>query len=159
MRKVVVRILRFLIKIGILGRSIGFKYQGESLSLNKFYSQGHWSERNKIKKEFAEKFNLLLTKAKGSFFEKYYIVIFFNNRLDVDNIVGMEKVFTDCMKGVYVHNDSKQYFKGLMIFYDPFLPKQTTEFIVIEAKKDDYKDDQKRTRIRHNSKGNKREAV
>jgi hypothetical protein len=73
----------------------------------------------------------------------------------VDNVVGMEKVFTDCIKGRIVTNDNKQYFKGLMIFYDQKLPKNTTEFILIEVNKNDY-DDEKRTRFRHNSKSHAR---
>ena len=94
-----------------------------------------------MKKDSKEKFDILLAKAKkSSRFDKFCIVIFFNNRLDVDNVVGMEKVFTDCLKGTIIENDGKRFFKGLTIWYDPSLPKQTTEFILIEIKKDDYDD-------------------
>ena len=59
--------------------------------------------------------------------------------MDVDNVVGMEKVFTDCIKGRLVEEDDKRYFKGLMIFYDHKLPHNTFEFVLIEKKTDDIK--------------------
>lgn len=153
MRQIITRLLKLLIKLGFLGRYHRFTYQGESLSLNKFYTQGHWGERDKIRKRFHDYFNPMIDNApKDLFFERYYLLIFFNNRLDVDNVVGMEKVFTDCLKGRLVHNDNKQYYKGMMIFYDQSLPKNSIEFILIEVKQNDY-NDKKRTRFRYNSKG------
>ncbi len=62
------------------------------------------------------------------------MLIFYNSRHDVDNVIGMEKVFTDCLKGTLVKNDGKAYYKGLMIFYDTTLPKNTFEFVILEAK-------------------------
>lgn len=128
------RILKFLSRVKVIGKVISFTYRGPGLSLNKFYSQGHWTERNNAKQEFKGIFENILKQAKGKYyFERFYMVIFYNSRHDVDNVVGMEKVFVDTMKGDLIPNDGKVNYKGLMMFYDDTLPFNTFEFVIIEA--------------------------
>jgi hypothetical protein len=134
MKKFIVRIVKFLIKLGILGRVVTFRYQGEMLSLNKFYSAGHWSTRHNAKGKFKNKFAPIIAPAIDKyFFDEYFMVIFYNSNLDVDNVIGMEKVLVDELKGQVVVNDSKRYYKGLVILYDKTLPKNTIEFTLIES--------------------------
>jgi len=133
-RKFIVRILKFLSRIKAIGKVISFTYKGEGLSLNKFYSQGHWRTRANAKTEYKLIFENIISKAKGKyFFDRFYMVIFYNSRHDVDNVIGMEKVFVDTMKGVMIKNDGKVNYKGIMIFYDDSLPNNTFEFVIIEA--------------------------
>ena len=135
MRKLIVRFIKLLVKIGVFGKIVSFTYTGPGISLNKFYAQGHWTDRQAIKSDLKIKFDKLLKPAFGKvFFDKFYLVIFYNSRHDVDNVVGMEKVFTDCLKGTIVENDNRVYYKGMLIFYDDTLPKNTFEFVLIEGK-------------------------
>lgn len=135
MRKFIIRLLRFFVRLNLIGRVISYTYQGEGLSLNKFYSQGHWRTRQNAKTEYREIFDkIIAASGKKFFFERFYMLIFYNSRHDVDNVIGMEKVFTDCLKGVIIKNDGKVNYKGLMIFYDESLPKNTFEFVLLEAK-------------------------
>jgi hypothetical protein len=139
-RKLLIRLLRFFVKLGFIGKVASFKYTGKAVSLNDFYAAGHWKTRHDIKNEYKVIFDNLINKSgKDIFFEKFYILMFFNNRYDVDNVVGMEKLFTDAIKGRLVREDNKKYFKGLMIFYDEFLPPNTIEFVLIEIKDDGQK--------------------
>lgn len=135
MRHFIVRILKLLVKLGVLGQIVSFKYNGPGISLNKFYIQGHWTKRQGIKNELRSKFEVILKPAIGKiFFDKFYLLVFYNSKHDVDNIVGMEKVFTDTLKDLIVKNDSKTYYKGMLIMLDETLPKNTFEFVLIEAK-------------------------
>lgn len=133
-KKFIIRILKLLVRLGFIGKVISFTYNGEGLSLNKFYSQGHWRTRQSAKQEYKAIFEKILEPAEGKyFFEKFYMVIFYNSRHDVDNVIGMEKVFTDCLKGKIVRGDGKVNYKGIAIFYDKTLPKNTFEFVLIES--------------------------
>jgi hypothetical protein len=134
MKKFIIRLLRLLVRLGIIGKVVSFTYKGEGLSLNKFYSQGHWRTRQSAKEEYRKKFEKVLEPAKGKYyFEKFYMIIFYNSRHDVDNVIGMEKVFADCLKGQLVPGDGKVNYKGILIFYDKTLPKNTFEFVLIES--------------------------
>lgn len=136
-RQFIVRILKLLSRLKIIGKVISFTYKGAGLSLNKFYSQGHWTDRNSVKQEYKAIFQNILKQAKGKYyFEKFYLLIFYNSRHDVDNVVGMEKVFVDTMKGDIIPNDGKVNYKGMMIFFDDNLPFNTFEFVIIEATHD-----------------------
>lgn len=111
-------------------------YEGKSLSLNSFYVGGHFSRRAKIKKEFKGYFNILFEKAKGlRFMDKFFVVMYCNNRLDTDNNIGLEKVFMDTLNELgYIKDDNKKYFKALFIFTDGNLPSNSTEFVLYEIK-------------------------
>lgn len=141
MRKFIVRLLKFLSRVKVIGKVISFKYSGDGLSLNKFYSQGHWRTRQNIKNEYKEIFDKIIESAIGKiFFENFYIVIFYNSRHDCDNVIGMEKIFTDCLKGKIIPGDSRVNYKGVMIFFDPTLPKNTFEFVLVESNYDEWKE-------------------
>lgn len=134
-RKFIIRILRFLAKVKVIGRVISFTYQGQGVSNNDFYASGHWSNRHQLKLKWKTIFSELIKPAVGKYeFKAFYLLMFYRSRLDVDNVVGMEKLFTDTLKGTLVHDDGKKIFKGLMVFYDESLPKHDTyEFVLIEA--------------------------
>ena len=73
-------------------------YKGKGVSLNAFYSQGHWHKRNAIKNEYGAIFRSLLQEAKVPKLDKFNMVIRYNSRHDLDNIVGMSKILVDTMK-------------------------------------------------------------
>lgn len=74
-------------------------YSGQGFSLNDFYSQGHWTQRNKIKNEFGYKFHNLIDKYNVEPFNKYELEFVYNSRHDVTNTIGMIKVFEDTLTG------------------------------------------------------------
>lgn len=135
-RKLLIRLLRFFVKLGFIGKVTSFKYSGKAFSLNDFYAGGNWYARQSIKNEYKPIFEKLIQQAdKGKlYFEKFYLLIFFNTRHDVDNVMGMEKIFIDTLKGNIIKEDNKTHYKGLMVFYDKLLPMNTFEFILIELK-------------------------
>lgn len=135
MRKFIIRILKLLSKVKAIGRVISFTYQGRGVSNNDFYSSGHWSNRQQLKVKWRAIFTDLIKPAIGKYeFQSFYLLIFYKSRLDVDNVVGMEKLFTDTLKGTIIHDDGKKIFKGMMVFYDNSLPNHDTyEFVLIEA--------------------------
>jgi hypothetical protein len=135
MRKFLVKLLKIFVRLRFIGRVVSFKYSGEGLSLNKFYSQGHWRTRQNVKQEYKAIFDKIIEPALSKvYMDKFYMLIFYNSRHDCDNVIGMEKIFTDCLKGKIVPGDGKVNYKGIMIFYDTSLPKNTFEFLLIEAK-------------------------
>lgn len=139
MRKFILRILRVLTRLNIIGNTIVFKYTGEAVSLNKFYAQGHWRTRQQIKEKYKALFSKVIdTNIPAEVLDNFYLIIFYNSRHDCDNVIGMEKIFMDCLKGKIIVGDGRVNYKGVMIFYDITLPKNTFEFILIEGKYDEY---------------------
>lgn len=141
------RFLRLLIKFKIIGKVVRITYQGKGVSLNKFYSQGHWGTRSAIKKKYRAIFDQLFHESKDLIWmEEYALIIFYNSRHDLDNVTGMEKVFMDALKqetdksGIvvrhgYVKDDDKRYYKGMVIVPDPELPMNTFEFNILDLTK------------------------
>jgi hypothetical protein len=124
-------------------------YKGPSVSLNKFYSQGHWGTRSAIKKKYRKIFDEIFSQSPSlKWMDQYFLVIYYNNRCDCDNITGMEKVFIDSLKHEtdketgdvtrqgYVMDDNKKYYRGMCIFPDENLPYNTVEFNLYEKKKE-----------------------
>jgi len=103
-------------------------YKGPLLSSNKFYAGIHWRQRTKLKEDYALIFNSLLVKAKVKKFEEFSLIMKFNSRHDVDNVTATAKIFIDTLKGKYVDDDTKEYFKSLSIIYDPTLEKNSALF-------------------------------
>jgi hypothetical protein len=146
MKEYIVRGIKYLLENNILGKVIKIRYQGKGVSLNKFYKQGHWSTRSQLKNEYCEKFDKLFETSKDlEWVESFYLVIFYNSRHDVDNVVGMGKVFVDAFKRTldaegnivrpgYVMEDDKKHYKGLCIIPDKSLPYNTFDFIILEPK-------------------------
>jgi len=133
MRKYFEQLLVVLKKKGEIS---GFKkvvYQGGIPSLNDLYGSKHWTSRHKDSVKYHETFTWLLRaglglpKKKAS---KFMVFIFFNSRHDTDNIVGIEKYFTDMLVNLgYVEGDNKKFFRSLVIVPDEKLKKNTVEFV------------------------------
>lgn len=47
--------------------------------------------------------------------DKFRIEIEYNSRLDLDNVITLPKMLIDTMKGVYIKDDTKKYYRGLSI--------------------------------------------
>ena len=116
-------------------------YTGKGLSLNDFYSSGHWhSRKQKVDKYKALMWNMITSKPEMRFIDKFMLVIRYNSQHDVDNVVGMEKVFMDALKPHkdkedyenYIREDDKRYYKGMLIFPDVSLPHNTFVFALFE---------------------------
>jgi hypothetical protein len=131
-RKIIMRFVDVLRRIGVLKNVYTISYHGQGVSLNQFYSGGHWSIRNKLKSKYHEIFAKLLDTSKVKKVNQCSLLMFFNSRHDVDNVVGLEKLFMDTIKGGYLKEDDKRFYKGLMIFHDDQLPLNTFEFIILE---------------------------
>ncbi len=146
MKDYIFRGIKYLLENNVLGKVVKIRYQGQGVSLNKFYKQGHWSSRAALKNEYGAKFDKLFEEAEDlAWMESFYLVIFYNSRHDVDNVVGMGKVFVDALKRTfdtegnvvrpgYVAEDNKKFYKGLAIFPDNSLPRNTFDFILLEPK-------------------------
>lgn len=144
MREIIGRFVRLCVKLKLFKVVTKVTYTGKGVSLNQFYSQGHWSARSNTKKKYRKIFDKLLENNKRMrWMNKFSLIIFYNSRHDLDNVVGMGKVFIDCLKREvdregnvtregFVYDDSKRYYKGLGIFPDEKLPINTFEFILID---------------------------
>lgn len=121
-------------RLGLLEQVYEIYYRGRTFSLNDLYSQSHWTKRSNLKNEFKGLFLEELQKSDTSFCHQFYLIIFYNTKHDPDNIVGMSKIFVDTMKGIYVPDDNKKYFKGLLIFPDASLPSGSVDFIIVKQK-------------------------
>jgi hypothetical protein len=114
-------------------RSYTVTYTGQGISLNMFYAGGHWSERSKVKTKFKNIFTILFLQAKIKPLEQFTISLVYNSRLDPDNVVAMAKVYCDSLKGRYIKDDTKKYYKGLSISPDETLPHNTYVFTITEV--------------------------
>jgi hypothetical protein len=136
--------MKDLINTSNLEKVATIVYSGRGVSLNKFYSQGHWSTRSNIKNTYRKVFTELLDNNKDiRWVDKYFLAIYYNSAHDPDNVIGMEKVFTDTLKQEkdkagniiykgYIQDDSKKYCRGVSIFPDEQLPKNTFKFVLYE---------------------------
>jgi hypothetical protein len=106
-------------------------YSGKGVSLNDYYSAGHWSKRSKLKNTYKPIFEKLLEESNTRRMHKFSLLLRFNSRHDTDNITGLEKLFVDTVKGKYVVDDTKKYYRGYMVFPDESLPVNTFEFYLI----------------------------
>ena len=113
-------------------------YVGKGVSFNTIYSQGTWYTRSSIKKKFRKIFTTLLLENKDiRFIDKYVIDVRYNSRHDPDNIVAMEKMFIDTLRGgdgqkAYIKDDSKKYCKGVILRPDETLKTNTFVFTLYE---------------------------
>lgn len=129
-------ILKVFIKsleaLNIVKKVYKVKYKGKGVSVNDYYSSGHWNKRAAIKNAYKKIFHPLIKSTfKSDIISTYCVVVFYNNNYDVDNVVGIEKIFVDELRGLGVTaNDTKKYFKALIISEDSSLEKGTFEFLV-----------------------------
>ena len=127
---------------GKIGEVFDVTYNGKAISLNDLYSQGHWSKRSSIKSKYRSIFDKIIAQQDLKWLNKFSLLLLYNSRHDVDNTVGMEKIFVDSLKreeknGIvfregFIKDDSRRYFKGLCIFPVNDLPMNTFKFILIE---------------------------
>lgn len=134
LRKFILRILKLLIKANILGRVITLRYTGTGLSLNTFYSSNSWHTRQTAKNEYKSRFKPAINELSGIVLDQFYVVLFYNSKHDVDNVVGMEKIVIDTLRESVVYGDQPEYYKGLCLFYDDSLPFNTFDILIIEGK-------------------------
>lgn len=106
-------------------------YQGKGISLNDYYSAGHWSKRHNLKKKYNPIFEELIENAGVAELNQFSLIIAYNSRHDVDNVTGLEKIFMDTLKNMRVKEDDKRYYRGFMVFPDETLETNTFEFYLI----------------------------
>lgn len=130
--KVLKVFIKSLTKLGFIKKTYTVTYQGPGVSVNDYYSSKHWHVRSKIKEKYKDIFLSLFYPVFGKDkIKTYCIVVFFNNGYDVDNVVGIEKIFVDTLRYYgTTENDTKTYFKSLIIAADKTLPKNTFQFLV-----------------------------
>ena len=120
------------------------KYIGKPFSLNDIYVSGNqkgafWKRKN-IKDKYSAIFRDLMEESEYLVpFNKFMLCIFYNSRHDVDNIVGMGKVFADTLrsdpkKGIvgYVPNDNKKHYRLLTVVVDDSLELNEFDFMIID---------------------------
>lgn len=142
-KDIIVRFIKLCKKLSIIKNIYVVTYTGKGVSLNQFYSQGHWSTRYNIKRKYRKIFDKLFQDSELRWMDTFSLIIFYNSRHDVDNVTGMEKVFMDALKHEetsegevirygFIHDDSPQYYKGMHIVPDKTLPTNTFKFVLIE---------------------------
>lgn len=114
--------------------SYTIRYEGQGVSNNEFYAGKHWTVRAGIKNKYAKIFGWL-AKSKAKKFDEIGCVLFFNSRHDTDNVTALQKLAIDTLKGKYIVDDSTKYLKFTAQVFDPTLPKNTFEFIIINLSK------------------------
>ena len=101
-----------------------FEWEGTDISLNKFYSSPHWTLRNR-EKDFWKMFFAKMPIEDNRKIDEFQITIYYNSRLDCDNVVLHAKFFCDYLRSVeLIIDDSKKYYKGLHIIPDESLNKK-----------------------------------
>lgn len=130
MIKFIKRILSFLKKTGTIKDIYSFRYIGRGVSLNQYYSQQHWTQRARIKKEYAKIAEEFISPVleRGELIERFAMVIFYNSKHDPDNVSGFEKVVMDGLKERgNIIDDSKKYYRLFAVIPNDEL--QHNEFI------------------------------
>src|SRR6478609_6738401 len=85
-------------------------YQGVGVSSNQFYAgasgRNAWRVRSGIKDKYHKIFLILLSAAKLPKIQEYGLVIFYNNKMDTDNVIGgTGKLFLDSLRTKWVQDD------------------------------------------------------
>lgn len=100
-------------------------------SLNKLYSQKHWSARSNMKNKYREIVYAALQEYDPFFAQTYSLDISYNCPYDVDNMVLASKFVSDSLKSLgYIKDDSPRYFKKLSIRKDEEIEKGYTKVII-----------------------------
>lgn len=147
------RLLKLLNKIGFISKVHTVIHTGDIASTNDIYQSKHFGVRLSLERKFSKIFRTYFLMKKPPTVERFGIVMFYNNTMDVCNLTFMQKVFVDSFrkeikttivrnpvtkkeisrttevlyKG-FVENDDQRYFKFLFICPDKALPKNTIEF-------------------------------
>lgn len=108
-------------------------YKGKGVSINQFYSQGHWTTRNNIKKEYKPIFEKMIEEKEVPKMNEFALLIRYNSRHDPDNVTGMEKIFVDSLKSMNViEDDSKKFYKFYGVYPDLTLEPNTFIFNIFK---------------------------
>lgn len=114
------------------GRSWTFTHNGPIISSNKTHAGLHWSKRKALVDKWHSIFLDLLAEAQVEPVQALKVHLRYNSRNDVDNTVFVLKLCVDSMKGTYLADDTKRYYRGLHIEADETLPHNTFIFTIQE---------------------------
>lgn len=107
-----------------------FKWSGEHISLNEWYSAKHWTVRYDKKAHWSSVFKPLIEAQKLPKIGTYKIELIYNSRLDPTNTITMIKLFEDTLKDLgYIIDDNKHYCKEVKI--TPDFDKKNKEYEII----------------------------
>jgi Holliday junction resolvase RusA-like endonuclease len=96
------------------------------VSLNQLYTM-HWGRKALKKESLINSLTLSGTPILG----RYTVLLRVNNRLDLDNNVGMIKIILDYLRrNVYLTDDSPKFMVELSIVHDAVLPRNFMEMTV-----------------------------
>lgn len=133
MAKIIRRLIRLFIRLGIIKKYINIVYDGELFSLNQLYSSGHFRTRATLKKKYKKIYTELLEDYSFEMANRFSLIIFYNSRHDPDNITGMAKMFVDVLQEEgRIINDTKNFYKLYAVVPDLELPKNTLHFYLID---------------------------
>jgi hypothetical protein len=114
-----------------MGNTQSITFKGSIPSLNSYAGGKNFYAKAKVIKDIKSDLRLLCIKAGFYKVDKFCIDVEFNSRHDVDNVVTIEKIFVDSLKGRYIEDDNKKYFRGLSIRPNEELPMNTFILSVI----------------------------
>lgn len=131
MSKLIRRLLSLLFTLGFYDKHYKLVWDGDIVSTNKFYEARHWSVRSGLKQKFSKIFDVLLLQGKVKPMGEMSLVIFYNNRMDCDNLSIMGKMLVDTMKGKYIENDGNKIYQSTHTIFDKSLPKGVAEIHIL----------------------------
>lgn len=107
--------------------SWNFTWSDKNISLNKVYSQKHWTYRSKLKKDWRSFFGKMLDEYDVPTIQEYKVHLRYRSRLDADNQIMLIKFFCDSLRDKgWVEDDRPKFFKGFSIVYDDNFSKTNT---------------------------------
>jgi hypothetical protein len=126
-------IIRRLLK---LFTSYSIIYEGVGVSNNLFYAGGSgqsgWRVRAGIKAKYSKIFGWLIKPVPK--LEQIACLVFFRSKHDCDNVVAMQKLLLDSLKGQKIVDDNTKHVLMTAQIYDPTLKHNTFEFVIIKLK-------------------------
>lgn len=132
MTKVFLRLINLFLRLKLIKNIYKIRYVGKIPSFNDIYETKHWRIRYNLSKKYHEEFALLFAAAKLPKIQEFSLYMSYNSRHDVDNLIAIEKFFTDTLKErQYIEDDNQKSFKSLHIVLDRDLPPNTVDFTII----------------------------
>jgi hypothetical protein len=123
-------------EIGVFARptqaSYTFTYSGPVVSGNATFAGMHWTKRKALTDKWHGIFSRLMESAGVQAMRRFRINLAYNSRHDCDNLMLICKWLADTVKGKYVADDSKKYYRGINIEPKDSLPHNTFVFTLIE---------------------------
>ena len=100
----------------------------KTISLNSLYAGKHWTYRKRIKDEYKKIVESELARFDHHLAESFTIVIRYNTRADVDNLVLVSKFTADTLvANGWLPDDSPKYYHKLTILFDGTVEKNYCE--------------------------------